>query len=154
MTTKRNGRSINVVRDIQQERSSPYKKNGARKSAEMVARDAVSLPEDRVSRCLQTIELALRRSNKDEALAAVERAFSVEAENSFVSKTSHIEEIGLDDRVLGALHAHNIFTIGDLILCELATLYTLRGLRTIDINRLVLSVESHGFRFSDAEDDD
>lgn len=155
--TKTNGRAINIVRRLskktsqQKERISPYANGNGAKAATFP--DSVSLPDDKIQRCLATIELSLRRSNREEAIAAIERAFDNEVD-SLINLDSYLDQLQLAPKVIDTLNDHNIYTIRDLILCEPGFLYTVRGLRQCQINTLVLAVESYGFRFSDTEDDD
>lgn len=150
MATKNNGRPVNALKSLKNGRGSPYSDICASRTG--CAPGAVSLPEDKVHRCLATIELALRRSNREEAIAAVNRAFR-EEERAAISADSYLEELGLGDKIVETLNSRNIATIRDLLLGDSAALYAIVGLSESEVNTVILSVESHGFRFLDSEDD-
>ncbi len=156
---KNNGRRINVVskkykanRVPPENRQTPYtRSNGSNKSR---GPEIYSLADDKIGKCLGSVELALRRSNKAEAIAAIERAFFVEEPRSAITGRSHLEELKLRDSFVDLLNRHNIYTISDLLLVEIVTLRKLAGRNEDEADSLVLVVENLGFRFSDSDVDD
>ncbi len=159
--TKSNGRPANVTSkrykanrvDIGEVRKSPY----VGRSGTAVERRPVlageRLPDDKIERCLGAVELALKRANREEAIAAIRRAFHVEARKP-VTGLSHLEELALRDGFIDLLNRHNIYTINDLLLLEIATLRKLSNKHEDEADSLVLVVERLGFRFSDSDIDD
>ena len=134
----------------QASRKTPFV-NGRNYVSTLLGNDVESLPEDKISQCLQAVEIALSRANRQEAVAAIRRAF-VREEKRNLSGRSFLEELEtLRDGLISLLNRHNIFTLGELVLLDTDTLYRIADKNRVsakEIYRLILAVETLGFRFA------
>ena len=105
----------------------------------------VGLPQERISRCLRTVELALGRSNLEEAMAAVERAFAPLEDERDVTAETPLADLGINVRTVNGLEEAGLLTVGDLVKCTREDLQSLPnfGLRTVTVIESVL--QRHGF---------
>jgi len=79
---------------------------------------------DQISQCVTTVELALIRGNKAEALAAIERAFVPPDARSADPRDWLICELDLNPRVENLLESHGITTVGQLCNVTANTIYS------------------------------
>jgi hypothetical protein len=149
-----NGRATNMVKHLRsrhsKDRKSPY---GEKPIMHKKIMASTSLPEDKIDRCIGAIKLALSRSNREEAVAAIDRAFLVDKANP-ITGNSHLEELRLRDAVIDKLNAHHIYRICDVLLLTEEFLRNLSGFEEHELDTLILALESQGFRLSDAGDVD
>lgn len=73
-----------------------------------------TLDPEAVSRCVETVRIALMRANREEAIAAVNRAFGYQPAAVNVEFSTPIADLGLDVRTSNMLEEHGIKTAGAL----------------------------------------
>lgn len=77
-------------------------------------KNPAGITDDVVQQCLGMVELALRRGSREEALAAVARAFAAVAQPNVDLRDGSLHELGLDFKTVSILAANRIETIGQL----------------------------------------
>lgn len=76
-----------------------------------------SLPREAIGKCLATVELALQRANRDEAVAAINRAFADSTPEVIDLHDGRLFEIGIDAKACTVLARAGIETISQLCAC-------------------------------------
>lgn len=67
-----------------------------------------------LERCLEKIRIALERTNRDQAIAAIDYALGYQAAAPVVEFSTPIADLGLDVRTSNLLEANGIKTVGAL----------------------------------------
>lgn len=96
--------------------------------------------------CLAKIEMAIRRSNREEAIAAVNRMFDGFAGFEHVTLESPLSDLGINVRTVNALEEMNVFTIREV--CGLTSQYLdrIRNFGPKAIGELEQALRRHGFK--------
>lgn len=80
------------------------------------------ITDEAITLCLGAIDLAIRRGNRDEAVAAIDRVFRDAGDKSGVTLDSSVFELDLPLRTANRLEASGIYRVRDLVECNAATL--------------------------------
>ena len=67
-----------------------------------------------IERCVETIRVALGHYNRDECIAAIDRAFGYQAAPLVVEFSTPVADLGLDVRTVNTLEDGGIKTVGAL----------------------------------------
>lgn len=125
-------------------------KQEQRVDAEIMPRSIpeTELPDEAISICLNTIDLAIRRGNRDEAVAAIDRLMRDTIET--VTLDSHVSELDISVRTANRLEDRGVDCVRDLVECNAATLGELSQFGPNAILEIERALEKIGLKLQKA----